>query len=142
MLEYLKGDHFEPLESANLTMPTQKALFLILLASGRRKREIANLSREFVRLDDSTLELDFQPAWPSISRLISNSDSDRFLCPVRAYMMYLEKSQVWWDRNPEDEQHEFLWTVPLPTFQASPEYFVNLIGGLVGDLRRFLGNLW
>ena len=57
-------------------------------------------------------------------------------------MMYLEKSQVWWDRNTEDEQHEFLWTVPSPTFQASPEYLVNLIGGLVGDSRRFLGNLW
>ena len=58
VLEYLKGNHFEPLESANLTMLTRKALFLILLASGRRKGEIANLSREFVRLDDSSLELD------------------------------------------------------------------------------------
>ena len=53
--------------------------------------------------------------------------------------MYLERSQVWWDRNPDSEHHEFLWTVPSSTFQASPEYLVNLIQGLVGDSRRFLG---
>ena len=92
LLKFLKGNCFEPLELANLTRLTQKALFLILLASGRRKGEFANLSREFFRLDDSSLELvwvpgflpkhhtpDFQPASPSISRLISNRDTDRLL---------------------------------------------------------------
>ena len=54
-------------------------------------------------------------------------------------MMYLERSQVWWDRNPDDEQHEFLWTVPLSTIQASPNYLLNLIQALVGNSRRFSG---
>ena len=137
VLDYLKGDHFEPLDSAVLTMLTQKAFFLILLASGRRNGEIANLSREFIRHDDSSLELvwipgfrpkhhtpDFQPASPSISRLFSNRLTDRLLCPVRAYMMYLERSQLWWHRHPESVLHKCLWTVPSFTlfieFNSSP----------------------
>ena len=41
----LKGREFEPLERASPIRLSQKALALILLASGRRKSEIANLSR-------------------------------------------------------------------------------------------------
>ena len=87
LLEYLKSDYFESLETADKTRLTQKALFLILLASGRRKGEIANISRESRVLSDSSLELvwipgflpkhhtpDFQPACPSISKLISGRD--------------------------------------------------------------------
>ena len=140
------------LRFSRLVFADSKGIFLFLLTSGRRNGEIANLSREFIRHDDSSLELvwvpgflpkhhtpDFQPACPSISRLISNRDTDRLLCPVRAYMMYLERSQVWWDRNPDSEHHEFLWTVPSSTFQASPDYLVNLIQALVGNSRRVSG---
>ena len=152
VLDYLKSDSFEPLESANLTLLTQKALFLILLASGRRKGEIANLSRDFIRHDDSSVELvwvpsflpkhhtpDFQPAYPSISRLNSSRVTDRLLCPVRAYITYLDRSQIWWDRNQDDEHHTCLWTIPSSTIRASPDYLSNLIGALVGESRRFSG---
>ena len=148
VFDYLKSDSFEPLESANLTLLTQKALFLILLASG----EIANLSRDFIRHDDSSLELvwvpsflpkhhtpDFQPAYPSISRLNSSRVTDRLLCPVRAYITYLDRSQIWWDRNQDDEHHTCLWTIPSSTIRASPDYLSNLIGALVGESRRFSG---
>ena len=52
LLEYLKGNLFEPLETASDTRLTQKAMFLILLASGRRKSEIANISRNSRVLSD------------------------------------------------------------------------------------------
>ena len=54
-------------------------------------------------------------------------------------MIYLDRAQVWWDRNPDREHHNFLWTVPSSTHQASPEYLSNLFQALVGDSRRFSG---
>ena len=73
LLEYLKGNYFEPLETADKTRLTQKALFLILLASGRRKGEIANISRESRVLSDSSLELVWIPGFlPKHHTLISN----------------------------------------------------------------------
>ena len=45
LLKYLKSDAFEPLEKASWPRLIQKVLALILLASGRRLKEIANLSR-------------------------------------------------------------------------------------------------
>ena len=40
LLNFLKGNCFEPLELAILTRLTQKTLFLFLLASGRRKENL------------------------------------------------------------------------------------------------------
>ena len=81
---------------------------------------------------------EFQPACPSISKLISGKDSDKLLCPIRAYNIYLERSQYWLDRNPEDIPPEVLWLVLSSTRQASAEYLADLFRALVGDSRRFL----
>ena len=148
LLEFLKGNLFEPLETASDTRLTQKALFLILLASGRRKSEIVNISRNSRVLSDSSLELtwvrgftpkhhtpDFQPSSPSISRLISSRDSDKFLCPVRAYKAYLKRSQFWLDRNPGTLLPEVLWLFPLSAHKASADYLSDLFGILVADSR-------
>ena len=45
LLSFLKSSEFEPLEQASPLRLTQKVFCLLLLASGRRKGEIANLSR-------------------------------------------------------------------------------------------------
>ena len=148
LLEFLKGNLFEPLETISDSRLTQKALFLILLASGRRKSEIFNISRNSRVLSDSSLELtwvrgftpkhhtpDFQPSCPSISRLISRRVSDKFLCPVRAYKAYLERTQFWLDRNPGTLLPEVLWLFPWSTHKASADYLSELFGILVGESR-------
>ena len=150
LLSFLKSDYFEPLETANPIRLTQKALFLILLASGRRKGEVANLSRDS-RWTGNSLKLfwipgflpkhhtpDFQPDCPSVSALVSNRETDTFLCPVRAYRIYLERSQNWLDRFPADQHPKVLWSVPGSTRQASADYLSDLFRAL-GDSRRFLG---
>ena len=82
---------------------------------------------------------DFQPASPSISRLISDRRSDKLLCPVRAYFRYLDRSELWWENNPNSTYHDFLWTVPSSTIQASSHFILTLIQDLVGTARRDAG---
>ena len=55
VLAYLKSDRFEPLEEISDHLLTQKALFLIFLASGRRSGEITNLSRVFKNVGNTEL---------------------------------------------------------------------------------------
>ena len=57
VLAYLKSDKFEPLDAVSDHLLTQKALFLILLASGRRNGKITNLSRVFNHVGNLSLEL-------------------------------------------------------------------------------------
>ena len=116
LLRYLRGNQFEPLELASPVRLIQKALTLILLSSGRRKSEIANLSR-VARDEAGSLHLewvpgfvpkrhtpDFQPPCPSISPMTSPRESDEVLCPIRAYTIYLNRSQEWLSALPVDRQ--------------------------------------
>ena len=64
-MEFLKSDKFEPLDAVSDHLLTQKALFLILLASGRRNGEITNLSRVFKEVKSSEIELYIVGAWIS-----------------------------------------------------------------------------
>ena len=152
VLNYLTGDMFEPLEDINDSLLTQKTLFLVLLASGRRNGEITNLSRVFKEVENSQLELiwvkgfrpkhytpEFQPKNPSISRLFSNRPLDNSLCPVRAYFEYLNRSKMWWQRDLNAPFHHFLWTVPSSTIQASSNLVLKLIQDLIGNALRDAG---
>ena len=65
ILSYLKSENFEPLEEINDYLLTQKTLFLILLASGRRNGDITNLSRVFKEVENSEIELYIVGAWIS-----------------------------------------------------------------------------
>ena len=122
------------------------------MASGRRKGEVANLSRVFRRIDDSSLELvwisgilpkhhtpDFWPACSSIGTLISSIETDRVLCPVRAYTIYMECSQTWLNKSPTDQHPKVLWSVPLSMRQASANCLADLFRALLGDSRKYLG---
>ena len=103
LLEFLASEHFEPLYSKSLITVTQKTLCLLLLASGRRIDEIAHLSKFHVfdrdgesvtihwlpRYRPKHYDRAFQPKFPSIDRLASDSTADLILCPVRALNTYL-----------------------------------------------------
>ena len=132
VLYFLIKGPFEPLEEASWPLLTQKVFFLLLLSSGRRISELANLSRDFVFRQDSVIlkwlpdfrakhdTVDFQPEDPSISRLNSLNDIDLKLCPVRAWEIYLRR------RNNVDNvsREDCFWLVSKPTLS---DYFVSLV---------------
>ena len=82
-----------------------KTLVLILLASGRRISEIANLSNKSFSVPDNdsifiqwlpgfsakSHSQKFSPEPPSIEALNSPNPNDNLLCPVRAFRIYLER---------------------------------------------------
>ena len=104
LLKYLKSDVFEPLDKVPWERLIQKTLALILLASGRRLKEIASLTRYsypkngrvFLRWPKSFLakneKLTFTAQEPSISAI---EVPDKSLCPVRALSIFMvERSKV------------------------------------------------
>ena len=124
LLNFLLCPVFEPLESADYKRLTQKTLCLILLASGRRISEVANISRTSLELPSlSSLSLRWvpgflpkthspshQPSCPSIGYLSSDNGSSLPLCPVRAYRIYLARSSSWLADAPPHLHHRYLWS--------------------------------
>ena len=121
LLLFLRSDLFEDLESVSFSLLTQKVLALVLIASGRRISEIANLSRiSYVQGSRTYVEwlpgfrakwssgfTGFVPQSPSILRM--KSSNDRFLrnCPVRALEIYMARRRdVVYSRN-----DDCLWTL-------------------------------
>ena len=119
LLGFLDSDNFEPLEEVDFFHLTLKTLALILLASGRRISEIANLSRDnFFFPGDQSLYLKWVPPFkpknffiwekaklklkgklrkripscPSITPLNTDVPTASSLCPVRAYNIYLDRT--------------------------------------------------
>ena len=101
---------FEPLVSADLKFLTWKTVFLLTLASAKRRSEIHALSVDDNHLrfnaDGSvsfTCEAGFLAKTqlpsvaaspftiPSLSKVCGDKDSDRFLCPIRALKFYLQR---------------------------------------------------
>lgn len=111
VLEYLRTQDFEPLCSASLANLTRKAVFLVMLASGRRGSEIHALSgspRDVSFEKDGSVILRFcakflaknqKPDKPSpliqikpLSSILAPSDPDIANCPVRVLRAYLSRS--------------------------------------------------
>ena len=149
LLQYLRSSVFEPLDRAPLFRLIQKTIVLVLLSAGRRKSDIANLSREFSYKADGSLCLhwlpgfmpkrhtpSFRPQSPSISPMSSHWESDYVHCPVRAYKMYVTKSQEWLGRLPPDRRPSDLWLVPGTASPASPDFISRLFKKVVFDSRR------
>ena len=115
LLEFLNSPRFEPLEACDLLHLMWKTLALILLATGRRISEVANLSRiSFQWNGDGLLYLSWAgnfrsknallvekenvkrrarglttpPTCPSISTLVVGPQGNVLLCPLRAYTIY------------------------------------------------------
>ena len=79
---------------------------------------------------------EFQPLCPSISPLTSTRDSDKLLCPVRAYRIYLDRSWEWLSKFPAEQHPLVLWSVPMTASQASMDFLSELFSDLVKDSRR------
>ena len=153
LLSYLQTGRFEPLDSTSFLSITQKTLCLLLLSSGRRISEIANVSRSHcVGHAGRSLSLDwvpgfspkhddpgFRPASPSISFLASDLSTDLSLCPVRAYNIYLSVSQVWLDQLEPQDRHPFLWVQPGNKLQLSIRQLSNMFIKVVKDALREAG---
>ena len=102
---------YEPLEQASLTFLTWKTVFLLTLASAKRRSEIHALSVEdgHIRFNaaDGSVTLLCQSGFlaktqlpsvaptaftiPSLARTCGQDDPDRLLCPVRALRFYLSR---------------------------------------------------
>ena len=112
VLEFLISRSFEPLESCSLRSLTQKTVFLVMLASGRRASEVHGLSgipAAISRERDRSFRLNFLPEFlaknqspedpsPSIcikplSHIAGPEDADTRLCPVRALKVYLNRTK-------------------------------------------------
>ena len=137
LLRYLRDGPFEPLEQVGWELLTQKTLALFLLASGRRISEIANISRDCYMKDNFMFlkwlpafkakhyTSSFQPIDPSISKLESD-DSDRLLCPVRAWEIFsLRRARVINHVN-----NDCFWTLSLNSLS-------RVLISLVAASRRF-----
>ena len=145
LLGFLLGPPFEPLESAPFLRVLQKALCLILLASGRRIGDICFLSRSARPLPSGLgLSLSWVPGYfpkvhtplfpatpPSIRRMTSGVTRDRLLCPVRAYDVLISRSLDLIEDVPLSLRHHRLWVNPrnlLPASKGSlSRWFVNLV---------------
>ena len=107
VLDCLKESSFEPMSSCSLKCLTKKTIFLIALASGRRRSEIHALSASSgsVNFSVDRVKLHFIPGFlaknqvpsvagipleiPSLSR--DKGRSGTLLCPVCALLLLYEK---------------------------------------------------
>ena len=109
VLDCLRKSPYEPLSSCSLKCLTQKTVFLLALASGRRRSEIHALSATSGSVkfsaDKSAVNLHFFPGFlaknqlPSVAGLpleipaLSGSVSETVLCPVRALSIYMQRTK-------------------------------------------------
>ncbi|XP_069128666.1 uncharacterized protein [Argopecten irradians] len=113
VLESLKGAPYEPLGSVSLKFLTFKTVFLLALASGRRRSDIHALSVHSSCLrwarDSSAVTLLTDPAFlaknqvpgfspdpiriPSLTVSVESEENDQLLCPCRALRFYLDKTR-------------------------------------------------
>ena len=112
VLRSLTKAPFEPLSQASLEHVTWKCVFLLTLASAKRRSEIHALSVEphCLRFNkDASVSLAFQAGFlpknqlpltmpppiriPSLSRQCGKDDPDRLLCPVRSLKFYLKATE-------------------------------------------------
>ena len=108
VLDSLKKSPFEPLSSCSLKCLTQKTVFLIALASDRRRSEIHAFSAApgsvKFSADFSAVELHFFPGFlaknqlPSVAGVpieipaLVGSNMNSVLCPVRALRIYMRRT--------------------------------------------------
>ena len=87
------------------------------------------------------LSSNFKTPCPSISPMTSPRDSDALLCLIRAYTIYVNRSQEWLIAVPLDQQPVELWLVPRSTIPASPDFLSDSFKRLVRDSRRAFGGV-
>ena len=121
LLLYIRSDLFEDLRDVSFALLTQKTLVLLLLASGRRLSEVANLSRfTYVKGNRTYVKWlpDFRAKWcsghsgfiphsPSALKMASETSRHLRNCPVRALEIFLERRRLVVSSHNDD----CLWTL-------------------------------
>ena len=129
LLGFVRCDLFEDLREVSFSFLTQKVLVLLLVASGRRISEIANLSRVTSVRDSRTFVHwlpDFRAKWcsgfsgftpqsPSFSEMDSQDVFHLRNCPVRALKIYLERRCSVVNRDNDD----CFWTLSQTSLSAA-----------------------
>lgn len=140
LLRYLCTAKFEPLSNVPFKQVAQKALALILLGTGRRLSEIAALSRlsssregrlwlEWIPTFRAKMDrASWQPAPPSILKVVGGGTKGMLLCPVRAYNEYISRRTRLTNRVNDD----YLWMLKQESLASS-------FKALVKDSRKSLG---
>jgi len=113
VLESLLGEPYEPLQEADIKFLTYKCVFLLTLATGRRRGDVHALSMSPSCLrwakDYSWVTIATDPVFvaknqlanfspepvkiPSLANIVGRADRDRLLCPVRSLRFYLAKTK-------------------------------------------------
>ena len=134
---------YEPISDTTLRDLTKKTMFLLALASGKRRSEIAALVADARHLQFATghssvtlipaltFRSKTQPAlrpsepWtiPSLAAVVGRED-DRLLCPVRALCWYLERTKSDVRRGPDSQLF-------LPLDPAVPSTTPNMVSRLL-----------
>ena len=122
LLEYLRSDIFEPLESVSFKRVEIKAFILVLLATGRRVGEISKTTFDGVKFSNDKVELGWFPSFKAKAQRSTSSwrpqnpsfcalrgAPDDLLCPVRAFRTYFELRCT----LPEGSFGGYLWTHKL-----------------------------
>ena len=105
LLSYLDSNTFELLRKVSFKRQTQKALILMILATGRRCPDLLAMSKsKHWNEDNSRISIEwledyipknmkehFSPELPSIEKLVINNKRPNSLCPVRALKIYILK---------------------------------------------------
>ena len=105
LFEFLNSIRFEPLATKDVDVIQEKLLVLILLATGRRIGEVANLSlKHTTNFSGNHIKLFwipgykpkhftqcFQPKPPCFDALESEEADDLLLCPRRAFLIFTGK---------------------------------------------------
>ena len=114
VMESLMGPPYEPLRKAQLEFLTYKAVFLTLLAAGRRRDEVVHLAEDRVAWSEDGnmvtlyLLMGYIPKNPeaaegqrlflpmvlySLTSLVGEDERDGLLCPLRAIKVYLRRTK-------------------------------------------------
>ena len=129
ILSYLQTDKFEDIKDISFCLLSQKLLFLLMIATGRRISEIANLSRSIFSEGNRTFiewlpgfrakwdsaHSRFVPEPPSILKMDAKSRKNLRLCPHRVLKVYLERRKSVTNHSNND----CLWMLGKESLAAS-----------------------
>lgn len=109
VLQFLLTDEFEPLAEASLRNVSLKTSFLLAIASARRVSELHAIAFDQVVFGQEGVSMRLLPGFiaktqrpgevslpicfPSLGDFVGNDLPDRFLCPVRALKVYVDRTK-------------------------------------------------
>ena len=115
VLNMLRNAPFEPLDTASLKLLTLKTVFLLALASGKRRGEIHAIHKKSISWPHNKKSITLRPLPSFIAKtqlatdvralqpfqikslrdyISQGMDEDMKLCPVRAIFAYLERTEI------------------------------------------------